>query len=264
MSNQGRFTWYELMSTDPQAALDFYAGLTGWSHQPYEGPGPEGEPTGDYNMWMMGEEPMAGNFQLPTEAQEQGAPTHWVGYVHVDDVDATKAKAIELGATELVSMDLPEVGRFSMIHDPQHAVIALFQPSDEPGPEQPAAPGRFSWHELMTDDYEAAFAFYSELFGWEIMEDMDMGERGIYRLYGRNGKQLGGMFNRPAEVPVSSWLYYVDVPNVDESAAAITAAGGKVVMGPFEVPGGGRIVQAMDPQGGMFALHTPAEAEADG
>ncbi len=264
MSNQGRFTWYELMSTDPKAALDFYAGINGWSHQPYDGPPPEGKEATEYNMWMRGEEPMAGCFRLPAEAQEQGAPSHWVGYIHCDDVDATKAQALELGATELISMDLPEIGRFSMIHDPQHAVIALFQPANEPGPEQDAAPGRFSWHDLMTSDYEAAFGFYSELFGWEIMEDMDMGDGWVYRLYGRNGKQMGGMFNRPPEVPVSSWLYYVDVPDVDESATAITAAGGKIVHGPMEVPGGGRIVQAADPQGGMFALHTPAKAVTDG
>lgn len=254
MSNQGRFTWYELLSTDPKAALDFYAGLNGWSHKKWDT---------DYDMWMIGDQPMAGCFQLPSEAQEQGAPTHWVGYIHCDDVDATKAKAIELGATELISMDLPEVGRFSMMHDPQHAVIAFFQPAEEPGQEQDAAPGHFSWHELMAADYKAAFSFYSELFGWEIMKDMDMGEFGIYRLFGRNGKQMGGMFNKPPEVPVASWLYYVDVPNVDESAAAITAAGGKIVQGPMEVPDGGRIVQAMDPQGGMFALYTRAEAAAE-
>ncbi len=260
MSDQGRFTWYELMSTDPKAALDFHAGITGWTHQPF-GPPPADGGAVEYNMWMRGEEPIAGCFQLPAEAQEQGAPTHWVGYIHCDDLDATKARAIELGATELVSMDLPDIGRFSMMHDPLHAVIAFFQPANEPGPEQDAAPGRFSWHELMTTDYEAAFGFYSELFGWEIMDDMDMGDGWIYRLYGRNGKQLGGMFNRPPEVPASCWLYYVDVPDVDESAAAITAGGGKIVHGPMEVPGGGRIVQATDPQGGMFALHTPAPAE---
>ena len=254
MSNQGRFIWYELMSTDPKAALNFYSGLTGWSHKSWDA---------DYDIWMIGDRRMAGCFKLPSEAQEQGAPTHWVGYIHCDDVDATKAKAIELGATELISMDLPEVGRFSMLHDPQHAVIALFQPADEPAPEQDAASGHFSWHELMAADYEAAFSFYSELFGWEIMDDMDMGELGIYRLFGRNGKQMGGMFNKPPEVPVASWLYYVNVPDVDESAAAITAAGGKIVNGPMEVPDGGRIVQAMDPQGGMFALHTAAAAEEE-
>ena len=115
----------------------------------------------------------------------------------------------------------------------------------------------------MAADYEAAFSFYSELFGWEIMDDMDMGELGIYRLFGRNGTQMGGMFNKPPEVPVASWLYYVNVPDVDESAAAITAAGGKIVNGPMEVPDGGRIVQARDPQGGMFALHTPAAVKEE-
>jgi len=263
MSDQGRFTWFELMSTDPKAALDFYADLNGWTHQKWGGPPPEGMPPMEYNMWMIGEQPIAGCTDLPAEAREQGAPTHWLGYIHCDDVDATRAKAVELGATELVTMQIADVGKFSVMHDPQHAVIAFFQPKDAPGPDAEATTGHFCWHELITTDYEAAFGFYSELFGWEIIDDMDMGDGMMYRMYGRNGKPLGGMYNKPPEVPVASWLYYVDVPNVDESAEAITAAGGKVVMGPFDVPGGGRIVQAMDPQGGVFALHTPPETPAD-
>lgn len=73
MSNQGRFIWYELMSTDPKAALNFYSGLTGWSHKSWDA---------DYDIWMIGDRRMAGCFKLPSEAQEQGAPTHWVGYIH--------------------------------------------------------------------------------------------------------------------------------------------------------------------------------------
>ena len=265
MSNQGRFTWYELMSTEPKSALDFYAGITGWTHQPFDGPPPEGMPPIEYNMWMKGEEPVAGCLQLPAEAQEQGAPSHWVGYIHCDDLDATKARAIELGATELISMDMPDVGRFSMMHDPQHATIAFFQPANEPGPEQEPSPGRFTWHELMAADYEAAWGFYSELFGWELIDDMDMGEAGIYRLFGRNGQMMGGMYNKPPESPVSCWAYYVSVPSVDEAAEAITAAGGNLVYGPVQVPGpsGDRIVMATDPQGAMFALHALAAASAE-
>jgi len=263
MSDQGRFTWYELMSTDPKASLDFYANLAGWSHQPLDSPPPVGMEPVDYNVWMLGEQPMAGCLQLPAEAQEQGAPTHWVGYVHCDDIAATKARALELGATELVSLTLPEIGLIAVMQDPQQAVIALYQPTNDPGPEQAPAPGHFSWHELMSADYEAAWGFYSELFGWDIVEDMDMGEAGIYRLFGRNGQQVGGMFSNPPEVPVSCWTYYVSVPSVDVAAEAITAAGGKILHGPMEVPDGSRIVQALDPQGGMFALHSVAQTAGE-
>ena len=255
MSNQGRFTWYELLSTDPKAGLDFYAGLTGWTHQPFGPPAEKGIEMPEYHVWMKGEEPMAGCMQLPEEAQKQGAPTHWLGYIHCDDIEATKARALELGANELMSMEMPEIGKFAVMHDPQKAVIAFFQPASEPNPEKEPEPGRFSWHELYVDDYEAAFKFYSELFGWEVIDDMNMGEAGIYRIYGRNGNMMGGMMNRPEFMP-AAWLYYISVPSVDDSAEALKAAGGKVLHGPMDVPGEGRIVMAFDPQGGAFALHS--------
>jgi predicted enzyme related to lactoylglutathione lyase len=263
MSNQGRFTWYELMSTDPAAGLDFYAGLTGWTHQLYPASPPEGVEMPPYHVWMKGEEPMAGCMELPAEAQEQGAPTHWMGYMHTDDVEATKARAIELGATELTSMEMPEVGKFAVMLDPSQAAICFFQSANEPGPEQAPAPGRFSWHELYTDDYQKAFDFYSELFGWEVIDDMDMGEPGVYRLFGRNGQQMGGMMNRPEQMPVNCWMYYISVPNVDEAAEAIKAAGGTVTVEPMEVPGGDRILMGIDPQGGAFALHSVGQASAE-
>ncbi len=260
MSNQGRFTWYELMSTDPAAGLDFYAGLTGWTHQPFAGGGEDAPP---YHVWMKGEEPMAGCMQLPEEAQAQGAPSHWMGYIHCDDVDATKAKAIELGATELMAMEMPEIGKFAVMMDPSQATICFFQPANEPGPEQPKAAGRFTWHELYTDDYQKTFDFYSELFGWEVMDDMDMGEAGVYRIFGRNGEQMGGMMNRPEQMPMNCSGYYISVASVDDAASAITEAGGTVTVPPMDVPGGDRILMGMDPQGGAFALHSIGQASAD-
>ncbi len=264
MSDQGRFTWYELMTTDPAGGLDFYAGLTGWTHQLFESPAPEGmEDMPEYHVWMQGEEPMGGCMQLPAEAQAQGAPTHWLGYIHCDDVDATTARAIELGATNLTTLEMPEVGKFAVMQDPAQAAICFFQPANDPGPEQVKGPGRFTWHELYTDDYEKAFDFYAELFGWEVMDDMDMGEAGIYRVFGRNGEQLGGMMNRPEQMPVNCWQYYICVPDVDDAVGAISAAGGQVTIPPMDVPGGDRILMGMDPQGGAFALHSIGEGSGD-
>lgn len=257
MSDVGRFTWYELMSTDPKAGVDFYGQLVGWGNTPF------GQGEIPYDIFTRGEDFIAGCMQLPAEAQEMGAPTHWLGYIHTDDLAATLAQAKELGANVLTEMEFENIGKFAVMQDPQSAVICFFQSANEPAPESEPTDGSFSWHELATSDYEAAWAFYSALFGWELMEDMDMGEYGIYRLFGRNGKQLGGMFNRPPEMPASAWLYYVRVDSCDDAAARIAELGGKVVNGPMDVPGGDRIVQALDPQGGMFALHSTAEKAAE-
>lgn len=124
-------------------------------------------------------------------------------------------------------------------------------------------PREIGWHELYTTDHEAAFRFYEELFGWERLGEFDMGAMGKYLLWGRGGKQLGGMMTMPKgmktpdgrEVP-TSWMYYVTTADLDGALARAKARGARVLNGPMEVPGGQRIVQLLDPQGAAFALVT--------
>jgi len=250
---KGRFVWFDLMTEDPAGGQDFYTQLIGWGTEVWDG----GEEP--YTMWKNGETPIGGVTQLPNEAKQDGAPSHWLGYVAVPDTDASVAEAKSLGGSVHVEpMEIPTVGRFAVLADPQGAVFAVFTPAGEaPGHEGPAAQGEVAWHELMAEDYEAAFDFYQKLFGWQKTDTMDMGDAGVYQMYGRGGAPMGGMFNKPAEMPASAWLYYFVVPDVDASAGRIKELGGRILNGPMEVPGGGRIVQAMDPQGAAFALHTP-------
>ena len=254
---RGRFLWYELMTTDVGAAIDFYSGLVGWTTQPWAG--------GDqpYTMWMSGEMPVGGIMELPAEAAAAGAPPHWLAYIGTPDLDATVARAGQLGANVIVpTMEIPEVGRMTIFRDPQGAVFAAYQPANEQPPEEPAGEGRFSWHELLTTDREAGWAFYSELFGWETTDEMDMGEAGIYQVYGRPGRwPLGGMMTLPPDAPqVSAWMLYVKIPDCAAAVEAVKAAGGSLLHGPMEVPGGDRIAVCMDPQGAAFAVHSAANA----
>jgi predicted enzyme related to lactoylglutathione lyase len=118
--------------------------------------------------------------------------------------------------------------------------------------------GHFSWHELATSDTEAAFAFYSELFGWDAITRMDMGANlGLYLIFGKDGVQRGGMYLKPAEMPAPpNWLSYAHVPDVDESVAVVEAGGGRIIQPPMEVPGGSRIAILVDPSGAAFALNS--------
>lgn len=243
----GRFTWYNLMTSDPQGAVDFYTRVIGWNTVLWEGPG--------YTMWANGETTLGGLRQLPDDAE---SPPHWVAYVATPDLDATLGKATGLGAAVMVpSTPIPTVGRFAVIRDPQGAYIALFTADGEAaGHDGPPEVGEFSWHELMTTDHAAAFDFYHALFDWEKDEAFDMGPMGVYQLFSRHGVQQGGIFNKPDEVPVPAWLYYVRVDDADAAAERVKAAGGQVVNGPMEVPGGDRIAQCTDPQGAMFAMHS--------
>jgi hypothetical protein len=250
---RGRFLWYELMTSDTEAAQKFYAPLIEWGTQAWEGEMP-------YTMWMKDDVSVGGLMTLPEDAKKAGAPPNWAAYVGTPDVDATAKQANRLGATVLVPpTDIPNVGRFSVISDPQGAVINAFTPTGDES-RQPLGPGGFSWHELATTDYEAAFRFYHELFGWEKQDAVDMGGGMIYQMYGLTAADvpLGGMFNKPPEIPRPFWLYYIMVDDVNRRAKHVEKLGGKILNGPMEVPGGDLIVQCMDPQGAMFALHSKA------
>jgi predicted enzyme related to lactoylglutathione lyase len=254
---RGRPLWYDLMTPDTTAAIAFYTAVTGWTLTNWEmGPGTT------YSMWTAGGTPIGGSMAMPADQIAAGTPAHWVAYFGTPDADATYALALRLGASSYVApTDIPTVGRYAVLADPQGAAFAIFTPLSEPGPE-PATPdvGAVSWHELTTTDHAAAFDFYEQLFGWAKQDAMDMGPMGVYQMFGRpNGAMYGGMFDKPADMPAPPhWLLYVRVADLDAALERVRAGGGQVLNGPMEVPGGDRVAQCMDPQGGMFGLHGKA------
>jgi len=84
---------------------------------------------------------------------------------------------------------------------------------------------------------------------------MDMGPMGTYQLFTIGGAAVGGMFNSPAAQMARFWLYYFNVSDIDAAGKRVSDGGGKITQGPQQVPGGGWIIQASDPQGAAFALH---------
>ncbi len=248
------FVWYELMTTDPAAARAFYAQVVGWQVAD------SGMPGMDYTLLSAGPHPVGGLMALPPEACAAGVPPNWSGYLAVDDVDA-KAAAVQQAGGQLLrpAADIPGVGRFAVVADPAGAAFCLYKDNNPASMPPPAAgtPGTVGWHELMSGALEPTWAFYSQLFGWTKAEAMDMGPMGVYQMFSAGDAPIGGMMARPPEMPVSAWLYYINVDAIDAAVARIQAAGGKLMNGPMEVPGGSWIVQASDPQGAMFALVAP-------
>jgi predicted enzyme related to lactoylglutathione lyase len=199
--------------------------------------------------------------KLPEQAAKMGAPPHWMANVQVDDVDAAAALAKKLGGqVHKQPEDIPTVGRFAVIADPQGASISIFKPDGGTMDlHDNTKEGEFCWCELLTSDSAAAFKFYSELCGWKILQEMDMGPMGTYRIYGIGDKQLGGMMTTPKGAPMPPmWMYYVETSDLDAAQARATRRGAKVINGPMDVPGG-RMVQLTDPQGAAFALHQQAK-----
>jgi uncharacterized protein len=247
----GAFVWHELMTTDSAAARKFYGDVVGWNARR-----PENSPI-PYWLLSAGETPAAGLMDQPEDARRRGEPPMWLGYVGVDDVDAATAKAQSLGGQVLLSpRDIPGVGRFCVIADPAGAAVAMMtwtNPMPEPL-HAPNAPGFVGWNELMSNDAGRAFDFYAAMFGWTKDHAVDMGPMGVYQLFAHGGRAIGGMMNRPPQIPAAAWNFYFNTPDVDAAVERLRAAGGTVANGPMEVPGGDWIVQAIDPQGGFFAL----------
>jgi predicted enzyme related to lactoylglutathione lyase len=200
--------------------------------------------------------PLGGVMKLPEEAEKMGAPPHWEAHVQVDDVDATTAQVKKLGGKVYKEpTDIPEVGRFAVLADPQGASFCVFKPKEAMQAHDVSKEGEFCWNELMTSDGEAAFRFYSQIFGWQILERME-GPAGTYLVFGVGDKRLGGMMTaqKGSRMP-PMWIFYAETNDLDGALQRAQKKGAKVMNGPMEVPGGGRIVQLMDPQGAPFALH---------
>ena len=119
----GAFSWFELMTTDTEGAKEFYSKLFGWETEEMSMEDVK------YTVVKIGDEGVGGIMSIPPQAE--GTPPNWGSYVTVDDVDATAGKAEELGAKILVPLtDIPNVGRFFVLQDPQGAVISAITYAD--------------------------------------------------------------------------------------------------------------------------------------
>lgn len=115
-----------------------------------------------------------------------------------------------------------------------------------------STPNQFSWSELMTNEPQAAADFYGSLFGWQfesmtIGAEDDTGEN--YLIASNNGEQIAGIMQKPAEVPTPGWGQYVTVTNIETTAQKVKDLQGTVLTPPTEIPGIGRFIVFLDPQG---------------
>jgi predicted enzyme related to lactoylglutathione lyase len=247
----GRHIWSELMTTDVNGAKAFYGAVVGWTSEPMRGgamPYTRFKRNHDTGVAGLMEQPPGMNM-----------PPFWSMYIAVPDFAAAAAHITRLGGSGLSGViDMPAVGRMQMLKDPQGAAFYIMQPEprDNP-PVRDPQPGDACWLELMTTDAHAAMSFYNEIFGWEEAEAMDMGPAGTYHVFARGGRRMGGMMNQPAAMAQMPplWGIYFEVPDVVAAAARVAEHGGRVLNGPQEVPGGA-IVNAIDPVGAAFSLHT--------
>ena len=248
-SDRGLFVWHEVGTTDLRAGEEFYSKIAGWKAESWS-------QNPSYKLFIARREAKAGLYMITESPNTVTPPPHWLSYIGTPDVDASVRQAVELGGKVVVpAYNVPSVGRMAHLQDPQGALFAVSSQEQRSRSKDPQL-GDFSWHELMTTNWQTAFDFYAKLFGWEKMEAMDMGPGGIYQIFGAGGQQLGGMFN-PGPLPGGPmWVPYVMVADARRTAEISKQLGATIVHEPSEVPGGDWVFTGVDRQGATFAAHS--------
>lgn len=248
---EGTPIWYELLSADPQASKAFYQQVIGWTVH-------DAEPGGmDYRMIDTGDGDFAGGLMaLSADMQGGGAKPGWLFYIGVDDVDASVTKITAAGGSvRMPAIDLPGVGRMALVADPQGIPFYVMRGASGEASTafQRTGMAKCNWNELYTPDQAAANAFYTQMFGWTCPDKVPMGDLGDYIFIAVDEEQIGATMTAPPGAP-HGWQFYFGVADIDAAAERVKAAGGTVIMGPHEVPGGERVIGAVDSLGTAFGL----------
>jgi predicted enzyme related to lactoylglutathione lyase len=246
----GSFACHHLATTDPDAAAAFYGTLFGWTVREIRAAGSLGATTF-----------RSGDADVATSGPRLAATTLacWLPCLAVCDVESTAADAERLGA----ALERPAAGSSGtpvVVADPAGARFGITRdhPGRVPGGDA-AAPGRFCWTELRTDDPDGATAFYHALAGWTGVERHHRGE-GRYWVFLHGGREVAGMVQEPNARPPSCWVPYVQVVSAEDTAELAQDLGGTLVTPPGDVPGRGRYAVFRDPGGALVAVFALTDA----
>ena len=258
---EGTPIWFELNAADPDAAQAFYQTVAGW--RVAASPMPE---HGGYRIAEADGIPVAGIRRPMPEAP--GFPG-WAVYLATRDVDALASRVTDLGGRiHFGPVDIPHVGRFAMVSDPQDVVFAVMSAA-RPGETRAFGPvplgtaptlGHGVWIELATPDPDAAIGFYGALFGWEKLGAMPMGAMGAYAFIGRGDLRPGAVTSSAATGAPARWNWYIHVPDIDAALGTVRESGGTVLRGPDPIPGGSYSAIIADPEGNRLGLAGPRQA----
>ena len=249
VDHQGRFVWYELLTTDIAAAQVFYGKVVGW------GAKDASTPDFAYTISRSENAPMGGLMNLPEEGLKKGATPRWLGYVAVDDVDMTAERVRRLGGTIYVPPTDSNIGRISVIADPQTATLALVSGLKPAEAAAPTGPTRGAWAGTsclppITERRSPTTVRFSA--GRRRMPNPARRKR--TSCSPPAGRRLAACSPSRRRRCFRSGFIYFTVENIGAALDRVTEAGGQIFEGPFKLVGDSAIARCVDPQGAMFAL----------
>lgn len=257
------FCWFELATSDHDAAEKFYGALFDWDLRRDELPhGMSYTQCFDHGAKKEEGQGIAAMFGMGEEMQKRMPPC-WNVYVQVTSADDTAREVEALGGKVLnAPFDVMEFGRMAVLMDPQGAVFQVWQPKLHSGTSLDyRMPGRVCWVELMTRGSKNAQEFYGKAFAWDFPKkgDGESSAKGeTYQQYFHGGAPMGGFMEMDGQAHFDNipphWMVYFAVSDVDASAQKVIDLGGSILLPPHDLPGVGRHAVAKDPQGATFSL----------
>ena len=245
--HDGKLVWVDLVTTDPQKAVDFYVAVFDWQPRFFA----------DQNYIELSHNGNVISSVVRYEDDEAVAgDARWLVSISVDDVDAATQLAVGKGGEILEpATDLPSRGRYSVISDPQGAVLMLLRATggDPADTDDAFALNEWAWAELWTDDPDASLSFYKAIAGYGSLR-VPEADGGEHIVLGTGGKARATVVQLPWDDVEPNWIPYVPVASVSKTLQRIADAGGALLLQSDGSQTSGAVAIVMDPTGGVFAV----------
>jgi uncharacterized protein len=274
--------WVDASEPDPEAAVDFYAGLFGWEFEDVMPPSSEGkyfiarcEATG-WSVFDMSGDLRRGDVAAVGSIPEAAPPTAmWNTYFWVDSADDATSKVRDAGgAVVMEPFDFTDASRMAVFTDPEGAAFCVWEANEHKGARVVNDPGSLNFNGLNTRDVEGARSFYRSVFGWQTLAldggaemwtlpgygdyleryhpDLrkQMAEAGVAEGFEDVVATINPIADDQPDTP-AHWSVTFAVDDTDGAAAKAIELGGKVIVPPFDAPFV-RMTVIGDPQGATF------------
>lgn len=238
----GTVVWWDLLTEDPGAVLDFYRQLFGWDIAEHTD-----------RHWVVSHNgcPIAGISRIRSDHPD-AKEAFWLVGITVRDVDAAVDRARELGATVHVEpQDSAGYARFAVISDPERVPVMLLDPFRELGGTR--GPGGWVWAELWARDPEVEARFYGQVVGYQ--HDRIEVAGGAYEVLASGGQQRAGLLKVPSEAIEPAWAPYLEVEDLQATLTRAVELGGVVLVEPRQLHSVGSVALIADPARAAFFVY---------
>ncbi len=245
----GAVVWFDLLTEDADAVLDFYRELFGWEIQVH---------TPTHHVVVHNGQPIAGISTISNDKPET-SEAFWLAGIVVDDVDKAVKRASKRGTTVHVQpADSAGYARYAIISDSEGVPVMLLDPFTTLGGDR--GPGSWVWAELWARDPDSAAAFYNKVVGYE--EDQTDVGGAPYKVFKTGGEIRAGLVKTPHDKVDPIWAPYLLVADLDEVLARTPKLGGTVLAEPGTFSSLGSVALLADPSGAAFFVYQRKEEGA--